>query len=142
MSLRNRPRAVYGAGPTTLDLSLSCGLWEPEDRAVGGMDRTASGVPVGYVQRTEPLLHVMIRFTEAEWAAVSAWLRFGLTGQSFAFRLDQADALTEGTYYLEAPSIESGGLRPSRVATFPTVYQLQITLRRTTSTVIDFRFGD
>lgn len=135
--LPNRPRIVYGA--TTLDLSLPCMPWEPEDRPIGGMDRTASGVPVGYVQRVEPLLHTTLRFTESEWPDVSAWLRYAMSGQSFTFRLDQADAATAGTYYLESPSIESGSVRPTRDQ-YPGVFQLAVTLRRTTEAVIDFPF--
>lgn len=139
MSLPNRPRIVYGS--TTLDLSLPCIAWEPEDRLVGGMDRTASGVLVGYVQRTEPLLHTTLRFTEAEWPAISAWLRSAMVGTSFTLWLDQQDSLTSGTYYLEQPSIEAGGARPSR-SPFASVYELAVTIRRTTDAVIDFRFTE
>lgn len=138
MSLPNRPRIVYGA--TTLNLTLPCEAWTPEDRFVGGLDKTASGVPVGYVQRTEPLLHVTLRFKEAEWPDISAWIRAVISGTSFTFRLDQDDSGTAGTYYLEEPSIESGGARPTRMSDYLGAFTLPVTLRRTTSTVIDFDF--
>lgn len=137
----NRPRIAYGAGPTVLLLTLPCSRWDPEDRPIGGIDETASGVPVGYLIRTEPLLHLTLRFTEAEWPSIVAWIRAVITGAAFTFRLDQNDALTEATYYLEAPSLKGGDVRPTRNASFPLVYELAITLRRTTDTVLDFRFG-
>lgn len=138
MNLPNRPRIVYGV--TTLDLSVPCEPWEPEDEFIGGMDKTASGVPVGYIQNTEAKLNVTLRFLESEWPSISAWIRAVITGTSFTFRIDQDDAATAGTYYLEEPSLENGKVRPTRDPQYLGVFRLAVVLRRTTDSVVDFDF--
>jgi hypothetical protein len=139
MSLPYRPRLARSG--QTLNLSWPMQWWTPVDRAIGGGERSAAGVPSNYVIRTEPLLEVRLRVTEAEWPLLVTFLRaVDAAGSAWTFRPDQ-NVAADLTVYLERPSVAAGEeLRPEmRDEGDHTLFIVPLTLRRTTSTALDVR---
>lgn len=83
------PKVVYGAGPTTYSFLHPQKLWTPAARSVGGSNVSDSGVPESFILRRDQLVKLVLRFSEAEWADVDAWLTFAQTGASFDFYFDK-----------------------------------------------------
>jgi hypothetical protein len=139
MSLPFRPRLSRTG--QTLNLTWPMQWWTPADRAVGGGERSAAGVPANYVFRNEPLLEVRLRVTEAEWPGLVTFLRaVDAGGIAWTFRPDQ-NVAADLTVYLESPSVAIGEeLRPEmRDEGDHTLFVVPLTLRRTTSTAFDVR---
>lgn len=137
-----KPRFEYGTGPTVLALSLPMMPWLPDDVPIGGGEKSAAGIPSNFVIRHEPLLHLTLRVTEAEWPQLVAFLRaVDSPGSAFTFIPDQTALATSYTCYLESPSVASGeSYRPiGRDEEYPEVYLFPMTVRRSTSTVFDVR---
>lgn len=134
-----QPRIAYNnGGVVTINLSIPQRWWEPEEGVgMGDEDVSAAGVPISYVVRYDHAVNVTLRFTDAERASVMAWIEWAMRnrGTAFTFRLDQNDAATEYSVYLEAPKLEDR-VRPSRDSSAPWVWELDVTLRSSTGTRI------
>ena len=133
----NVPRLVR----TGQDLTLTWPMapWTPGDRPIGGGERSAAGIPSNYVLRTEPLLRLVLRIDESEWADVVAFLRgVDAAGSSWTLYPDASDALTSYTVYLESPSVANGEeITPARDENDLSLFTLPVTVRRTSETVFD-----
>jgi hypothetical protein len=139
MSLPFRPRLSRTG--QTLNLTWPMQWWTPADRAIGGGERSAAGVPSNYVIRNEPLLEVRLRVTEEEWPLLLTFLRaVDAAGAAFTFRADQ-NVAADLTVYLERPSVADGEeYRPEgRDEGDHTLFIVPLTLRRTTSVAFDVR---
>jgi hypothetical protein len=140
MNLPLRPRLVRTGQDLTLTRPMA--YTRPSDRAIGGGETSAAGVPSRYVIVWLPRLYVTLEFTEAEWPNVSAFLRAVDAGAlAWTFYPDAAVA-TSHTVYLESPSVANDeAIEPQRLDGYPFIYRLPLILRRTTSTVWDVRHG-
>lgn len=133
------PKIQYGTVPTTLQLSLPQKLWTPFSRAHGGSNVSDSGVPEAFIIRRDQLVNLDLRFTEAEWPSVAAWLEFvQSTAAAFDFWFDPNDVATKYTVYLESPKLGDGTIEPSRDE-FREHFSIRVTLRSTSSTRFDVR---
>ena len=126
--MKHRPKFVYGltGSETTLELTLSQGLWTPADVTIGGSRTSAAGVPASYIVRRDAVLDVTLRFWEAEWADILNLIAWGQQAESFLFFPD-ADEATNWEVYLEAP-LAGARFAPVRDA-FTRVFTLPLTLR-------------
>ena len=126
--MKHRPKFIYGltGSETTLELTLSQGLWTPADMTIGGSRTSAAGVPCAYIVRRDALLDVTLRFWEAEWPDLYNLIQWGQSSESFLFYPDQ-DEGTAWQVYLEAPL---AGVRfaPTRDQ-FSRVHLITLTLR-------------
>lgn len=128
MSYRWRPKASYGPGPTVLGpLTWPCKPWDAERPSVGGIDWSATLVPASYVVNRAGDLKVTIRVTEAEQAAVIAWLEAVQDASSFDFWLDATGASVSS--YLVSPAAGET-IQMTRLQNYPKVFELLVTLRR------------
>jgi len=134
MALPNLPRLTRSG--QTWTGTLPC-TWMEASRPVGGGEVSAAGIPSHYTIRHDPLLRVILRVRESEWASLATFLRAVDDGAlSFTFHPDTNVSGTSFTVYLESPSVANGEeISPTRDDRDPGVLLVSITLRRTTSTV-------
>lgn len=134
------PRIAYNYGAAvTINLTLSSSLYEPEEGAEGELadeDTSAAGIPESYVVRWDQCANVTLRFTDAEAVSVRTFLELAVKnkGTSFTFRLDQNDAATSYTCYLERPRAGER-IKFRRVDDGPW-WEVDITIRSTNGTRI------
>jgi len=136
MALPLRPRFVYtGAvsGAQDVTLSLPQRPWDYASRGVGGSDVSGSGVPAAFEVRRDYFLHLTLRFTEAEWESVERLVRHFQRAGSATFYPD-ASALDTIVVYGDSPAMGEE-IRPRR-SDEPSTLEIDITVRRTTSTII------
>lgn len=129
------PKVVYPGGTILFTRPMEAPT--PGMRGVGGAEKSAAGVVAAFLIADEHLLTVPLVFTEAEWPAVLAWLRYGTRGGVFTFYPDQATG-TPLSCYLDSPKL-TDEVKPSRHS-YPGMYKLTVTLRRTTAEPFDVRF--
>jgi hypothetical protein len=89
MALSFIPKVIYGAGPTTYNFLYPQKLWVPSAKVVGGSNVSEAGVPETFIIRRDQFIKTTIRFSEAEWADVDAWLAYAQAGNAFDFYFDQ-----------------------------------------------------
>lgn len=123
-----RPRVVYGPGSTTIDFELAQRPWNFMPSAIGGRRIAGSGARATYKARADELVEKRIRFTEAEWPVVRAWLVWAQGPDSFDWYDDQDDALTLETVHLHAPELGQP-IAPQRTGDDLSVLELTIVLR-------------
>lgn len=130
------PKIVWNGN--TLQLRLPCLPWAPVSNGIGGRDVSASGVPVAYQVRRDQMCQITLRFFEAEWANVGAWLEWAQsTAGSFTFRLDGNDPTSQHTCYLETPAM-GAEILPARDGSNIGAYTLDVRIRDTTGTRFDY----
>lgn len=131
------PRIVWNG--YTLQLRLPCQPWAPVSKGIGGHDTSGSGIPVAFQLRRDQMCQVTLRFYEAEWPGIEAWLAWAQsTAASFAFRLDGNDATSQHTCYLETPSM-GDEIAPTRDDGTIGAYTIDVRLRDTSGTRFDYR---
>jgi hypothetical protein len=138
MTLPFRPRWVYDDG-SAVDFSMTLPQlpWDFGSRGIGGSDVAGSGVPASYEIRRDYLLHLTLRFTEAEWTNVERLVRHLQRNGSATLYPDQLQGTTH-TVYGELP-VMGDEIRPRRSAE-PSTLELDVTVRRTTQTVFTDAF--
>jgi hypothetical protein len=139
MALPHRPRWVYTdtGGAVDYTMSLPQLAWDFGSRGFGGSDVSGSGVPAAFEVRRDYLLHLTLRFTEAEWDDVERLVRHLQRSGSATFYPDTT-AGTNHTVYGDAPKLEEE-VRPSRTEE-PSTLTLAITVRRTTQAIMNDEF--
>ena len=137
-----RPRWVYNDG-SAVDYLMSVPQrpWGFGSRGVGGSDISAAGVPAAFEIRRDHLLHLTLRFPESEWDDVERLVRHLQLAGSATFYPDQDDTSVLHLVYGESPAL-GDEILPRR-SDFPSVLELDVTVRRTTDAIfIDPYFGD
>lgn len=131
--LPKRPRFVFNDG-SAVDFTLTHPqrTWRPGSRGVGGSDVSAAGVPEAFEVRRDERLHVTLRFTESEWANVRRMVVHGQGAGTITFYPDADVAGTNHTVYLDEP--EMGQEVVPRRSELASIYEIDVVLRRTTST--------
>lgn len=133
-----RPKFSVTIGMTTTNLTLTWPQfpWDVGLLLVGGGERTS--VPSNYLIRSEPVMDLRIRVVEGtEQGNLLAFLLLVMDGRSFTFWPDVDVTGTSYTVYLESPSVANGDkIMPSGRDTEPSVLIYNMTVRRSTSTVI------
>lgn len=129
------PKIVYPGG--TILCTRPMEPPTPGWRGVGGAERSGAGVVASFLIADEYLLTVPLVFSEADWPAVLAWVRFGALGGAFTFFPD-LNVNAPLSCYLDAPKL-GGDVQPTR-HTYPGMWKLTVTLRRTTPEPFDVRF--
>ncbi len=133
MSYVERPRFVYNDGSAVdYTMSLPQRPFNYESNAFGGSDVSGAGVPAVFVIRRDYRVRMVVRFPLGEWDDVERLVRHGQGGGSITWYPDQSSG-TNHAVYLDEPTIERG-IRPWRSADQRT-FELELTLRRTTSTL-------
>lgn len=129
MPMPLRSRFTYGLGGD-FTTAVAVRPWLPVDETVGGLRKSASGVPASYIVRRDKLLDLVLRVDESQWEELLAFITFGQTAATF--RWFPEATLTDADYdshevYLDAPA---AGQRwaPSRSSEYPRVFELTITL--------------
>lgn len=136
--MRNIPKVVY-AGGTVLLFSLPQRAWTPGSTVVGGTDTSAAGVPETFVVRRDRTLDVRLRFREAEWPAVRAWLEWAQdTAGAFDWYPDR-DLATGHTCYLASPPAGEE-IRPERSESFRGHWEIALRLRTADGSPIEPSF--
>ena len=138
-----RPRWVYTDSSGAVDYLMSVPQrpWGFGSRGVGGSDISAAGVPASYEIRRDHLLHLTLRFPESEWDDVERLVRHLQLAGSATLYPDQDDTSVLHLVYGESPALGEEIL-PRRSA-FPSVLELDVTVRRTTDAIfVDPYFGD
>src|SRR5689334_1590098 len=128
MPFPKAPKIVYNAGVTTLTLTQSATGWNTDKELIGGQSVSGAGIPETYIVRKQPIQKVTLKFTEAELAAVVAWLDFVIEAGSlgsFDFYPDQTVVGTFYTCYLLKPTA-NGRYEVKRDATNMKYLQLDI----------------
>jgi len=123
-----RPKVIWGPVPTTINFELAQRPWSFTPTQQGGRRIAGGGAQATYKVRHDELVTRHIRFTEAEYAAVRAWLLWAQGPDSFSWYDDRDDAGTLETVYLHAPEMGQA-IAPTRVSEYPVVFELAITLR-------------
>lgn len=135
MSIPLRPRFVYNDGSAVdFTFTLAQRPWDYSSRALGGSDTSAAGVPAAFQIRRDYMLHLSFRFYESEWSSVERLVRHLQNGGSATFYPDADVPGTSHTVYGELPAMGEE-IRPRRSSDYPKVLELEITVRRTTSTI-------
>lgn len=126
MPLPFRPLFRYGENVSVfLDLPIT--PWTRSTAAVGGDIEADSGARAAFIVRRDEFLTFSLRFFEDEWPYVQFLIDYAQTGQSIVWYPDQEDLGTSFACYLESPAV--GGLyQPTPDASYPRVFQLEITL--------------
>ena len=131
------PKIIWNGN--TLQLRLPCQPWTPLSKGIGGTDTSGSGIPVSFQVRRDQMCQVTLRFFEAEWPLVEAWLAWAqATATAFTFYLDGNDPTSQHTCYLEAPAMGSEVL-PTRDGETIGAYTIDVRLRDTSGTRFDYR---
>jgi len=134
MSLPWIPRISYGG--VTFDLSLPQRPWVPISRGIGGYEESAAGIPSTWEYRRDAMRRMTIRFMEAEWGEVLAWLIHAQRGGQFGIAPDyRGDSYT---CYLVAPRMGED-IEP-RPGDFPGVWELDLVIRTVSGAVIPGRY--
>lgn len=130
-----QPKIVYGAGPTTINLSFGMKPYAPVSKTVGGYGVAASGATASYTQRRDQMMSAVLRFFASEWASLAAWIEWAQDngGTAFNFWLDQSDASTNYSVYLDAPHATMP-VQPTRDQSYLDVLELPITIRSSAGT--------
>lgn len=97
------PKVVYNAIPLVFTFPMR--PWNPGTRGEGGYRISGAGIPNGYEQRRDETSAHTLRFYEAQWLAVRAWLVWAQRNPAtpFTFQFDQDDAGTIYTVWLHEP---------------------------------------
>jgi hypothetical protein len=133
------PRVQYdaGAGTVTIDFTHPSRPYTYESKGIGGSDVSASGIPESFQIRRDQLLHWVLIFLEAEWAAVETWLAWAQSsGGSFTFFPDKDQLGSSYVVYLHAPEM-GDGIAPRRSVDYLGAFELELSFRRTTSVRFD-----
>jgi len=101
--LQNIPIFIYGED-VTLTLELPSTPWIRSLRKAGGDIEADSGVRAGFIVREDELLTFSLRFHEAQWAEIQAFIDFAQTGIPFIWFPDQTDLTINFTVCLDAPA--------------------------------------
>ncbi len=132
-----RPRFVYNDGAAQdFSMLLSQRPWDYGSQGVGGSDTSAAGVPASFEIRRDYFLHLSLRFTVAEWAAVDRLVRHFQAGGSATFYPDQNEVALTATVYGVSPAMGEE-IRPTRSGENKQTLELNITVRRTTSAIFE-----
>lgn len=124
--MERRSRFVFGA--EELLATLDSPSWLPADETVGGSRVSAAGIPASYVVRRDAMLELTLRIRESEWASLVNLVAYGQTGAALTWFPDQDDDTTFFQVYLHSPAAgERWG--PTRLASYPRVLEVQLTLR-------------
>lgn len=111
--------------------SLPPRAWTPMDETLGGVEITATGIPVSYIVRRDQEVELTLRFGEDEWDAVLALVEWGQSGQEMQWYPDAL--LTDPDYdasavYLQSPAAgERWG--PTRDGQYPRTFEVTLMLR-------------
>lgn len=134
------PRFDFGA--SSLVLTYPVTRWIPGARTNGLVLKAADGSPGSVVRLRKYTLAMALRFTEAEWPAVSEFINFGQTGAEFEFfhGEDTVAIPASFTATLGAPRI-AAGVRPTRDGNMPWLMLLPIVLESTEGWFVEY-FGD
>jgi len=130
-----RPRWQYNDGSSVdFQMSLPQRPWDFGFRPIGGSDVSGAGVPESFEIRQEHLLHLTLRFTEAEWSSVRRLVHH-LQGSGTADLSPDRDDGSGATHTVYGDSPAMGEeVRPTR-GEDPGTLELEITVRRTTESV-------
>lgn len=127
------PRITYAS--TTLLFTIPNRVWTPGTQGIGaGSEESAAGIPAAWITRRDYTLRVPLRFTEAEWPAVRAWLAYAQAGGSFTFFPNAATG-TSYTCYLVEPRIDER-VEPAPGEHWGTL-ELAVVIRTTAGTAIE-----
>lgn len=127
-------RISYGA--VTFDLSLPQRPWTPISVGVGGYEESAAGVPSVWEYRRDEQRRIRIRFTEAEWPEVHAWLVYAQRSGQFGMAPDRSG--TSYTCYLVSPRMgEPIEPQPGDSAG---VWEIELVIRTVSGAVIPGRY--
>lgn len=135
---RLRPRWVYDDGsPVDYTMALPQMPWDYESRGLGGHDVSAAGIPAAFEIRRDHILHLTLRFWEQEWPDAERLARHLQRGGEVTFYPDASEG-TSHTVYGEAPAL--GEAISPRTSSVGGVLELDVSVRRTTSSVFDDEF--
>lgn len=134
MTLPWIPRISYGG--VAFDLALPQRPWVPVSRGVGGYEESAAGIPSAWEYRRDAMRRMTIRFMEAEWGEVLAWLIHAQRGGQFGIAPDyRGDSYT---CYLVAPRMGED-IEP-QPGDFPGVWEIDLTIRTVSGATIPGRY--
>jgi hypothetical protein len=128
-------RVTYGlTGDLTFELPAR--PWIPADETVGGRRIASSGIAAAYVVRRDDLLEVPLRFHEAYWNDVIAFLQYGQSQEVIRWYPDST--LTDEDYdsvavYLHSPAMGER-FAPTRDGQYQRMLEITITLRAVSTT--------
>lgn len=130
-----RPRWQYNDGSAVdFQMSLPQLPWDFGSIPIGGSDVSGAGVPESFEIRKENLLHLTLRFTEAEWPSVERLVHH-LQGSGTADLSPDRDDGAGATHTVYGSSPAMGEeVRPNR-SEEPGILELPVTVRRTTDAV-------
>jgi hypothetical protein len=109
-------------------LSLPVGLWNHQDKTIGGEAESDGAFPASFVVRRDYVLAIPLRLFESEWPVVRALVEFGQTGGVIRW-FPSIDEETYFDVYLESPAL-GDDFRPIPDATYPRALLLSIAVRR------------
>ncbi len=124
------PTFTYGPDAASLTLSLPVMRWEPGARVEGRFLKSATGAPGPSLRLRKYLLSVTLRFLEAEWPDVMAFLNVVQLGAAFTWIPNgSAEEVSSVTVYWEAPHL-SEPIAPARDSVYLSLFTLPIVLSR------------
>ena len=129
---------------STLALEWPMRPWTPADGGVGGSATAASGIPESYRIRVDRIVRMELRIMEEELPFFRAFLNWARRhGSTFTVRLDQDDATTEFTAYLQSPRWEDQQeVEYTRDAEYPWLFIVPLAVRRSSGATINTTWGE
>lgn len=132
------PRWVYNDGDDVdFTMSLPQMPWDFSSRGIGGSDIAGSGIPASFEIRRDYLLYQTLRFRESEWPDVERMVRHLQRDGSVMEYLDST-TLDACVVYGESPAMGEE-IKPRR-SDYPSILELDIVVRRTTSVIFSDEF--